>query len=177
MKWTNYEIFGCLETLSLYCSSPWAIRIPIDIMLEVPSQYIVINKPGSIPVHSKGRYYRHSVIGTYWRTSLATLNYLVVASLISVQSYLKHINKCKSSTASNNLHLAWWLSPQPQNVLGPSPILHDLERIHNKYVARCKGEIPGAVSVTCCFLMLSNLFLKFFREAVTHTELLLTVDH
>ncbi|KZT36523.1 pseudouridine synthase [Sistotremastrum suecicum HHB10207 ss-3] len=43
---------------------PPVTDIPIRILHEVPGEYIVIDKPGSIPVHSTGRYHRQSLVET-----------------------------------------------------------------------------------------------------------------
>ncbi|KAF7798242.1 hypothetical protein EIP86_009459 [Pleurotus ostreatoroseus] len=96
---------------------------PIQIILEDKErEFIVINKPGSIPVHPSGRYFKHSLTellkNEFGYPKICTVNRLdrLTSGLMIIPTSGARANELSKEFMAGN--------------------------IQKEYVARCKGEFP-----------------------------------
>ncbi|OAX37786.1 pseudouridine synthase [Rhizopogon vinicolor AM-OR11-026] len=108
---------------------PPVTSTPVKIVLhDKERDFLVIDKPGSIPVHASGRYYRHSLVeilhNEFHFPKIFTINRLdrLTSGLMIIPL---------------NADLARSLSAEFVNGL-----------VRKEYVARCRGEFPAA-EITC----------------------------
>lgn len=108
---------------------PPVTSTPVKIVLhDKERDFLVVDKPGSIPVHASGRYYRHSLVEIL-RNEFGFPKIYTINRLDRLTSGLMIIPL--------NADLARSLSGEFVNGL-----------IRKEYIARCKGEFP-AEETTC----------------------------
>lgn len=103
---------------------PPVTSTPVKIVLhDKERDFLVVDKPGSIPVHASGRYYRHSLVEIL-RNELGFPKIYTINRLDRLTSGLMIVPL--------NADLARSLSGEFVNGL-----------IRKEYIARCKGEFPA----------------------------------
>ncbi|KZP18384.1 pseudouridine synthase [Athelia psychrophila] len=108
---------------------PPVTSTPVKIVLhDIERDFIVINKPGSIPVHASGRYFRHSLVeilkDDFGFKKAYTINRL--DRLTSGIMIIPLTSKCATKVSKEFIE----------------------GTIHKEYIARCNGEFP-AEEVVC----------------------------
>ncbi|KAG1824488.1 pseudouridine synthase [Suillus subaureus] len=104
--------------------NPPVTSTPVKIVLHNKErQFLVVDKPGSIPVHASGRYYRHSLVEIL-RNEFGFPKIYTINRLDRLTSGLMIVPL--------NADLARSLSGEFVNGL-----------IRKEYIARCKGEFPA----------------------------------
>ncbi|KAG5644501.1 hypothetical protein DXG03_008243 [Asterophora parasitica] len=108
---------------------PPVTSTPVKVILhDVERQFIVVDKPGSIPVHASGRYFRNTLVGIlendYGYPKVYTVNRLdrLTSGLMIIPL---HVDKARELTS--------------EFMAGT---------VRKEYVARCKGEFTNE-EITC----------------------------
>ncbi|KAJ7099338.1 pseudouridine synthase [Mycena belliarum] len=101
---------------------PPVTSVPIKILHhDVEREFIVVDKPGSIPIHGTGRYFQNTLIEIL-KEEFGFLTYPVnrLDRLTSGLMILPLSSKCANTMARE----------------------FEINTVHKEYVARCKGEFP-----------------------------------
>ncbi|KAF8525795.1 pseudouridine synthase [Hysterangium stoloniferum] len=116
----------CIQNI-VHRHEPPVTSIPIEILVRTP-EYLVVNKPGSIPVHGVGRYYKQ------------TLVYMLQHEL--------GIEKIHTVNRLDRLTSGLLILPLVVDLARTLGTEFVEGKVQKEYIARCKGKFPNE-EITC----------------------------
>ncbi|KAG8220523.1 pseudouridine synthase [Butyriboletus roseoflavus] len=128
-RWLGREILEIVSTEFRDRSMEYYVATPVKIILHDDQRdFLVIDKPGSIPVHASGRYYRHS--------------------LVELLRYEFGFDRVYTINRLDRLTSGLMILPLNANLARSLTSEFMNGSVRKEYVARCKGEFP-AEEVVC----------------------------